>query len=353
MPRTKGKSKNRCTDDGNCSKANPIPVQQEKATPKETDKVQKTTNNSKQPKPNNLHTTANSHEKEWEDPKFNDSELTMSQLKDMIQTLATKKYEEKFEDLQEEMIEQVEFRVTVQCEGMEETINALKKQVSDMKSEREVLNTTVEDLKMTIKKKDRAIERLQWENQCNSEELETLKIKLDQLEQQNYEKNLRIVGMPDHESSEDEEKKNIVDFAKNTLKLKLKTTDITEVQRMGKKSDKKPSRDLIVKFRRRSVRDNFYKERKTTLENPSPKVYVNEHLTSYRSNLFFAARKLVKSKKIHSTWSQHGNILIRRDETDKPKQLHSHKDLAEFKDNEVEYDADNNGQYTSDGEDSD
>ncbi len=144
-------------------------------------------------------------EKNWEDPKFNGEELTMTQLRDMIQTLAKKLYEEKFEDLQEEMVDQVEYRVTVQCEGMEESINSLTKQVSELKAEKQALNITVDNLKESIKKKDRAIERLQWDNQCRTEELENLKIKLDQLEQHRYEKNVRIVGMPDHESSEDEE----------------------------------------------------------------------------------------------------------------------------------------------------
>ncbi len=303
---------------------------------------------------NTKNTPASSQEKNWEDPKFNGEELTMTQLKDMIQTLAKKLYEEKFYDLQEEMVEQVEYRVTVQCEGMEESIKSLSKQVSELKAEKQALNTTVDNLKETTKKRDRAIERLQWDNQCRIEENENLRIKLDQLEQYRYEKNLRIVGMPDTESTEDDEKKNIVKFAKDVLKLKLKTNDITEIQRMGKKSTTKPSRDLIVKFKKKATCDSFYKERKRTPESTSPKVYINEHITSYRSNLFYAARKLVKSKKLHSAWSQHGNILIRKDESDQPKQIYSHKDLAVFHENDPEDDiVDNSDEDTSDGEDSD
>ncbi len=312
----------------------------------QTQNKAKQTTSSKDPKTNN-------HEKQWQDTDFNGTELTMTQLKDMIQTLAAKIYEEKFEDLQEEMIEQVEFRVTVQCEGMEETINNLKKEISDLKAERETVNTTVENLRMIMKKKDREIEKLLWENQCRAEEMENLKIKQDQLEQQKYEKNVRIVGMPDPECSVEEEKENVVRFAKETLKLKLKTTDISEVQRMGKKTDRKPSRDLIVKFKKKETRNIFYKERKKPFENGlQSRVYINEHLTSYRSNLFFAARKLVKSRKLHSAWSQHGNILIRRDESDNPKQINTHKELAPFQGNEDEDNGNSTSDEISDGDDS-
>ncbi len=308
--------------------------------------VKQTANNKKQSKETR-------HEKQWEDPKFNDSELTMTQLKDMIKTLAAKMYEERFEDLQEEMVEQVEFRVTVQCEGMEGTINDLKGEIAAMKTEREALKCTINDLQAALKNKDRAIERLQWENECRNDESENLKIKLDQLEQQNYEKNVRIVGMPDPECSEEEEKESIVKFARETLKLKLKTTDITEVQRMGKKSDKKPSRDLIVKFKKKATRNSFYKERKKPFESSHCNVYINEHLTSYRSNLFFAARKLVKSKKLHSAWSQHGNILIMRDEFDNPRQLNTHKELATLQENDNEEHIDSISEDTSNEDDSD
>ncbi len=54
--------------------------------------------------------------KGWSDPKFNESSLTMGQLQDMIKTLATQIYDKKYEDLKNDMEEEVEWRVTAQCE---------------------------------------------------------------------------------------------------------------------------------------------------------------------------------------------------------------------------------------------
>ncbi len=53
-------------------------------------------------------------------------------------------------------------------------------------------------------------------------------------------------------------------------------------------------------------------------------------MTEYRANLFFAASKLVKSKELHSAWSQRGNILVRKIESDKPRQIKLHKQLEEL-----------------------
>ncbi len=38
----------------------------------------------------------------------------------------------------------------------------------------------------------------------------------------------------------------------------------------------------------------------------------------------------MKSKKLHSAWSQRGNILIRREEGDKPKQISTHEQLRQI-----------------------
>ena len=54
---------------------------------------------------------------------------------------------------------------------------------------------------------------------------------------------------------------------------------------------------------------------------------VNDQLTKHRQNLLFAARKLVKSKKLFAAWAQQGNILIRETESGKIIQVRDHSEL--------------------------
>ncbi len=113
--------------------------------------------------------------------------------------------------------------------------------------------------------------------------------------------------------------------------MEVKKSDVEETYRLGKVTEKKKNRDLIIKFKKKSTRDQFYNHRRKLVPSPDkPNVFINEQLTEHRANVFYAARKLVKSKKIHSAWSQRGNILIRKQDGDKPKQVSTHEELTKI-----------------------
>ncbi len=42
----------------------------------------------------------------------------------------------------------------------------------------------------------------------------------------------------------------------------------------------------------------------------------------------------MKNGKIHSTWTQNGNVLIRVTDTDKPKEIRTHQHLAQFREDD-------------------
>ena len=59
--------------------------------------------------------------------------------------------------------------------------------------------------------------------------------------------------------------------------------------------------------------------------------YLNDRLTKHQQNVLFAARKLVRGKRLFAAWSQGGNILIRKTESSKICQVQDHGDLMEIK----------------------
>ena len=142
-----------------------------------------------------------------------------------------------------------------------------------------------------------------------------------------------MVGFPDTNCDDEEEKQKVISFAMDTLNLRLKPTDIVQLQRLGKQSEAKPNRSLIVRFKKLSTRKNFYQRRKKTFthEDPKKNVYINDRVTNHRSNLLYAARKLVKHKRIHSAWTQHGNVMIRKTEDDRPTEILIHEDLDQYR----------------------
>ena len=132
-----------------------------------------------------------------------------------------------------------------------------------------------------------------------------------------------------------EDTKQLVKLSKEKLGIKLKPSDLEEVTRLGKKSDSK-TRNVVVKFKDKSMRDKLFDSRKKSITDRNPKnnIYINDRLTQHRQHLLFAARKLVKSKNLFAAWAQRGNILIRKRENSRIIEVKDHGDLREFSTNQ-------------------
>ena len=203
--------------------------------------------------------------------------------------------------------------------------------IKNHQEETEKLKKTVEALQQNDAKKSRMIERLQYENSVKEEKIQELMTKVDSFEQNQYEKDVQLVGLSESADEEDDIKQ-VQKLAHKTMGMKINVTEVEEIIRLGKKSDNK-ARDTIIRFKSKKTRDTFYSNRKKSAasENIKENVYVNDRLTSYRKNIFYAARQLFKQKRVTAAWTQHGNVLVRKTPNDGPKQIHSHKDLEEFR----------------------
>ncbi len=130
--------------------------------------------------------------------------------------------------------------------------------------------------------------------------------------------------------------KNFIKMSKNSLGVKLKQSDIREIVRLGRKKDKGQPRNAIIKFHDKSTREKVHEQRKKLLTHKDPKrnVYINDQLTKHRQNMLYAARHLVKSKKLFGAWTQSGNILVKQTESSKIVQVFNHEDLMSLKNQE-------------------
>ena len=282
-------------------------------------------------------------DKMWSDAGFNESELTMSQLRNMIKTLAEEEYKKKYEELKNDMEEEVEWRVSAQTEEMEETIEKLKEEVSALKEENKTTNKELSAIKeerdafkLENRKMSRKVERCEYKlSNIKTKQLRELRVKLDDVEQKFYEKDVQIVGvpeLPENECNEEEEVKAIVKLAKEKMGITIKESGIEKLHWLGKRKTNK-HRDVVVRFRSNATRNKFYQNRQKTANHSDPEssIFINDHLTEYRRNVFYAVRQLVKKGEVFAGWSQQGNILIRRNEGDPPIHIHCHEQLAEMK----------------------
>ncbi len=142
------------------------------------------------------------------------------------------------------------------------------------------------------------------------------------------------------DEEEDEDlKTKVTSLVRNRLQVGMESEDIKDIGRMGKKRDK--VRDILIKFRSKTIRDKIYTKRKLLRQDESDNmIFINEDLTNQRSKLFFEARKLRRREKIFGTWTQAGNIMIKVKESDQPCAVKQYHELAKLVQNETQAETD-------------
>ncbi len=97
-----------------------------------------------------------------------------------------------------------------------------------------------------------------------------------------------------------------------------------------------------MKFNSKETKQKIFKEKKKLITpgSPTKSVYLNDSLTQHRQQLLYAARQLVKTRKLYAAWSQDGNILVRNQETSKINQVYDNEDLMVIKADETQSDQD-------------
>ncbi len=208
---------------------------------------------------------------------------------------------------------------------MKDAITIIKRQVTE-------LETKISKLEEQNLKKERLLKRMEFESQKDKKKIDDLTSTLDELQQDRLRTSVQIVGLPES-SKQEEDVKKIVKVAHDKLGMKLKKHDLLEVYRLGKKTEGK-TRDVVVKFEEKKARDQFYQNRKKAAphKDPSKNIYVNDQLTNLRKGLFYQARKLLKSHKIHAAWTQNGNVLVRKLEGDPVIQILKYEDFRALQD---------------------
>ena len=105
-------------------------------------------------------------------------------------------------------------------------------------------------------------------------------------------------------------------FAKDQMKIVINPMEI-DATRMGVRHDHIKLRDILVKFKNQSLHNILY-QKKRMLRKETQQVFINEHLTTRRSQLFYQVRQMRKQRKVHGTWTQSGNILVKINEDSTP-----------------------------------
>ncbi len=249
--------------------------------------------------------------------------------------------------------EQVQFIVTQQVSGLKNKLETLENEISNLKSAEVKLSSKAEleqvmmpQLKVIQEETEQiranctkiandldSLNNLQQATEISIEELQSqlvsleddvgkssgeqlvtqdkikgMEEKVDTLEQQSRMNNLKIFGLDETEGEDVIGK--VIKFAKECMKILICPTDINATRMGARRPSSMKPRDILVQFKDQTLRNVMYQKRKM-LRNQTECVFINEHLTTRRSYLFYQARQMRKRQKLYGVWTQCGNILVK------------------------------------------
>lgn len=241
----------------------------------------------------------------------------------------------------------------------ERLIDALGKALSPLitlsvqeavKKQLEGLTTTIRELKADNTRLAKQCELVAKDNARLQKTTEEYGRRLDDMEAYSRRDNLIIRGLPEKSVAErasdapsltegvpvlresfESVEGTVLEFLNSSLGVVVQPQDISIAHRL-KSGPKDRVRPIIVKFKNQQVRNSVYRAKKQLKNTGSAnRIYISEHLTKSASDLFFTARRMVKDKRIASTWTQNGQVFVKVSSTDptaRGKLVKSAADLA-------------------------
>ena len=190
------------------------------------------------------------------------------------------------------------------------------------------LKSVIEELRDDLKAKTETIITLRQENENLNTKLCEASNRIDLLETYTRVDNLIVKGIPDtfaevitgtdsgpDPASSDSTLRQVLSLCANNLRIDVDESDISITHRLpkGKKDKYHP---IIVRFTSRRIRDNVYRAKKNLRGQfksaDGGGVYINEHLTKAHDSIYSECRRLVKAKKIDTSWTWHGITYIKQ-----------------------------------------
>lgn len=213
-----------------------------------------------------------------------------------------------------------------QVSTLRDDINDLQTGSQNQTAEHETLKKRVDDLS------------------CNTSSAEfesticSLETKIDVLEQQARQCNVEICNLPERRN---EHLPSIIEAIGNVLKSPISLNHIVAVHRVphAHQQSTRP-KNIILKFTSRLQRDNLLsayrkanslKTEQIGMSGASTSIYINEHLTLKRKQLFRRTREVANNHNHKYVWIRNGTILVRERDGETAFAIRGEGDLNKIK----------------------
>ncbi|XP_077984614.1 uncharacterized protein LOC144439215 [Glandiceps talaboti] len=218
-----------------------------------------------------------------------------------------------------------------------EKIPTVERKLNDLQASVEYISTFFDMYKERMENIEAENKSLKEQLVSINDNLTTTQQELRDLQQYTRRNNLEIHGVPEQP---DEDTDSLVVKVANSAGIHISTSDIDISHRLPSRTHAHPHprpAPIIVKFTRRTIRNNIYSARKH-IKNKSTRdmnidnhtdtrIYINENLSPANKQLFYKANEKKKSLQWKFIWTMNGNILVRKNEESRAIRITSVNDI--------------------------
>jgi hypothetical protein len=175
------------------------------------------------------------------------------------------------------------------------------------------------------------VKNLKIADQNKEERITHLETAMDSQEQEKRKCGVVIQGLPEVEN--ENTKKEIIEFAKRSLKIEIGDEDVVTAFRVGQKTEndgKNKDRPIKVTFKKYETKCHIMKI-KSSLKDQELRVWINEDLTPRMNHLAYCARRAVKEGKAAMSWIVEAKVFIKVGQDGKPQRITTEDDLKKLK----------------------
>lgn len=168
--------------------------------------------------------------------------------------------------------------------------------------------------------------------------MSALEDKIESLEQQARQHNLELCNVPERRS---EDLLTLMANISSQIKFSLPQRDILAIHRVPHAhNENKTPKNIIVKLSSRILRDNLLsafrlakgvKTDQLGFTGTSSPIYMHEHLTLKKKQLFRQARDTAKKNNFKYVWVKHSTILVRENDSAAAIAIRSTQDISKIK----------------------
>ena len=245
-------------------------------------------------------------------PKFKMNEIDVASFtKAFLQALSDDNIIQKLDDC-------IGHSLRFELEQIKENQDKMFKEIRALKEANTELQNENKNLKALMESRNAQVGELQ-----NALELE--KIKVDNLEQFNKRKNIRVVGLTNVQNGDTESQ--VMDLLNGKMGLNVDRSGIDRIQKIGADGNG----GVIIRFTTYGIRDKVYRGR-TKLKSPknvTQPIYINEDLTPLRAEMFRKARQMKKAKSVEDCWTWDGQVMV-KDKNNKVWKINKLGDLVKL-----------------------